>query len=136
MIYTYAKLEPGADKIEFFENDTPMDWKGMQKVVNGSFEGAYLNREIMRLGIDAFVNDEGLINGLSPCIAISNKGKDEIIAIHHGTVLFAGLTKDGDTVPLNDIQIAYMKKNLTEIGCLLSVNDMAIVTVLIIEGDE
>lgn len=135
MEYTYAKLEPGANEIEFFKVDSYMDWKGMQKVVNGSFEGAYLNRTLKELGIDAFVNDEGLINGLSPSIAIRND-KDEIIALHHGTVLFAGITKDGDTIPLNDIQIAYMKKNLTEIGGLLSVNDMAILTVLIIEGDK
>lgn len=135
MGHKYAKLEPEAKKIEFFEVDNIMHYKDMQKIVNGRIEGVYLNRKLADLGIDAFVDDRGLIKELKPCIAIKSN-RHGITAVHHGTILFAGLNEDGDSVPLNDMQIEYIKNNLTTFQELVDLRKEKIVGItLMIEGD-
>lgn len=106
--FMYGKVESNGD-IVIFDNGEKMELEGMQKIVQGSIEYVYINKNMAGLNIDLFINEEGkYIEGLKPTGVMMSKG-DKIIDILMGPILFTCTDDDGDTLPLNTEQITYLK---------------------------
>lgn len=83
--------------------------ENMQKKVGG-----YLEVVRFPLGIDMWVNDEGLIHGLPLNLVIIRKGK--VISHICGNVFFASADEEGETIGLNHTQEHWIETNLQFVG--------------------
>lgn len=87
----------------------------MQNVVGGYLEAIYLPKNIILM-----VNEEGMINGSSKNFGIVQDKRTRYII--YGDVIFTSVDAEGDTIPLNDEQIAYIKHS-KGLGSLISENE-------------
>ena len=83
--------------------------ENMQKKVGG-----YLEVVRFPLGIDMWVNDEGLINGLPLNLVILKGGK--VISHICGDVFFASADEEGETIGLNPAQVHWIRNNTQFVG--------------------
>ena len=83
--------------------------ENMQKKVGG-----YLEVVRFPLGIDMWVNDEGLIHGLPLNLVIIRNGK--VVSHICGNVFFASANEEGETIGLNLTQEHWIKTNLQFVG--------------------
>lgn len=66
--------------------------------------GGYIDVVAMADGVDAFVNDEGLLDGLPfNCQLPTTRGLVPVV----GDVVFAGHDGEGETISLTDAQVAH-----------------------------
>ena len=85
----------------------------LQKSVNGNVEVISWIPELYDKGIDMWVNDEGKLLNLIPSLAIMDE-KGKLIDMIHGNVLFSRFNEDGDTLPLHDEDIDFIKERMTK----------------------
>lgn len=95
-----AVVKKPYEKAEVVEIDSGLET--LQKIVGGYIEGADLPDIPDVFG---FCNEEGLINGLEPNV-YRPKWKDALF----GPLVYVGAGPEGDSVSLNDEQIARLMK--------------------------
>lgn len=88
----------------------------LQKIVGGYIEIPFLSDVFDDNGIDVIINEEGkLIDGMRPEIAIVNKQDGRLLDIVYGNCIFASHDDEGNTVGLNNKQMAIITEELKEV---------------------
>lgn len=100
------------NKSSFEEKEIKGDLKSLQSEVGGPITIPFMHEELSARNIDIVADDEGLLKpDPKPTLLFLNNG--EIINCLYGPILFVGIDHStGETISLNDEQIAYIKKNL------------------------
>ena len=89
---------------------------GLRDIVGGWIEMPSISQKLSDNKISVIINEEGkLIDGLHPSMIAT-----EIQDIIFGNVVFAGLSRSGDTISLTDNQIEIVEKLLCESSNLCS----------------
>ena len=85
----------------------------LQKIVGGYIEIPFLSEVFAENEIDVVINEEGkLIEGLTPEIAVIGKKTNSVLDIVYGNCVFVSHDEEGNTVALNDKQVAIVKDQL------------------------
>ena len=83
----------------------------LQKIVGGYIEIPYLSKVFAENEIDIVINEEGkFIDGLNAEIAVINNSN--IVDIVYGNCIFVSHDDEGNTIGLNDKQIAIIEYQL------------------------
>lgn len=91
----------------------------LQKIVGGYIEMPYLSKRFAENDIDIIINEEGkLIDGMTPEIAVVKGAENQVIDVVYGNCIFTSHNDMGETVGLNDKQIAIIKEELQYCGVL------------------
>ena len=103
------------------ERDIENTLDTLQEIVGGYIEIPYLGKTFADNGIDAIINEEGkLIDGINPEIAIVDGENWQILDIVFGNCIFVSHNDEGETIGLNDKQIAIVKEELKEVTTLIN----------------
>ena len=78
--------------------------------VDGFIEHVSWITPFAKQGIDLWVNDEGKLLGLD--ISLGIRQNDNLIEVLNGNIVFARNNKEGETLPLDDEDISFIKKTL------------------------
>jgi hypothetical protein len=78
--------------------------------VDGVIEHVSWITPFAKQGIDLWVNDEGKLLGLD--ISLGIRQNDNLIEVLNGNIVFARNNKEGETLPLDDEDISFIKKTL------------------------
>ena len=97
-----------SDGLKVVEIDEEDKLKGMQKAVGGYIEHFSVDF-LAQVGIDAWCNDEGRVNGLPYSFTVSMNGYPVDI---FGTVLFTRTDREGETQALRDGDVELLCKCL------------------------
>lgn len=85
----------------------------LQKIVGGYIEIPYLSERFAENNIDIIINEEGkLIDGMTPEIAVVRGSDNQVVDVVYGNCIFASHNDMGETVGLNDEQIAIVEEEL------------------------
>lgn len=85
----------------------------LQEIVGGYIEIPFLSETLYEKGIDIIINEEGkLIDGMRPEIAVVSNLDGRTLDIVFGNCIFASHDDEGNTVGLNDEQIAVVTEKL------------------------
>lgn len=79
----------------------------LQQTVEGLVDVVSLNHNI-----DIWVNDEGLLQGLEPTIALVRN--QEVLSLLVGNIVVASTNDEGETLPLTDEQVELFKKMISK----------------------
>lgn len=83
----------------------------LQKIVGGYIEIPFLSEVFSENEIDMVINEEGkFIDGLNAEIAVVNNNR--VVDIIYGNCVFVSHDEEGETIALNDKQIAIVKSEL------------------------
>ena len=97
--------------------------EALQKIVGGYIEIPFLSEVFAENEIDLVINEEGkFIDGLNAEIAVIGTKTNSILDIVYGNCVFVSHDEEGNTVSLNDEQIAIIKDQL-EMDVVLHNND-------------
>ena len=120
-------------KGELKEKEINNTLEELQKIVEGYIEIPFLSKKFNDNGIDVIINEEGkLIDGMNPEIAVVSKEHGNILDVVYGNCIFASHNDDGDTVELNEEQIAIVEKELETTAGLMMGDKNYFVRVLFI----
>lgn len=91
----------------------------LQEIVGGYIEAPLLSRRFREYEIDVIINSEGkFIEGLKPEIAIISNKTKQVLDVVFGNCIFVSHDEEGETIELNDEQIAVIKEELKTIVML------------------
>lgn len=98
---------------ELLEKEINNTLETLQEIVGGYIEVPLISREFRNQKIDVIINSDGkFIEGLRPEIAIVNKETKEVLDVVYGNCIFASHNNEGDTIALNNKQIAVIREAL------------------------
>lgn len=107
--------------------------ESLQDIVGGYIEIPFLSETLYEYDIDMIINEEGkLINGLNPEIAVLKEKTEELLDVVYGNIIFASHNNDGETVGLDEEQIAIIERTLEAEAFLSNGNKTYSVRVLYI----
>lgn len=87
--------------------------EALQNIVGGYIEIPFLSETFYEYDIDMIINEEGkLIDGLNPEIVVLKEGTETVLDIVYGNILFASHNDEGETVGLDEEQIAIIERTL------------------------
>lgn len=87
------------------------EYQSLQDLVGGLIEIPFISEKLMENNIDIIINEEGKLLGLTPQIAIMNRGK--IVDIICGPVVFIGAEREtGNSVSLTYEQIELLQTEI------------------------
>lgn len=98
---------------ELTKREIGNELEDLQEIVGGYIEIPFLSEALYEKGIDIIINEEGkLIDGMRPEIAIVSNRDGRTLDIVFGNCIFASHDDEGNTVGLNDEQIAVVTEKL------------------------
>lgn len=106
----YLKLTVGQQWIEIDENSYSSSYQLLRKNVEGNIGLANYDSELVKRGIDMWINDDGKLLSLSPNILISQKNA-QVIDVIVGDVVFARSDEEGNTIALSEEDIIFIKNH-------------------------
>ena len=104
-----------ANKLEIEEKFIGTKLKDLQREVNGIIEHKGLGDDFDEIGIEAIVNEEGLLYSLDASLMIFNEEQKPIDGIY-GPAIFVSCNEDGETIGLNEKQINFIKRKINSIA--------------------
>jgi hypothetical protein len=85
----------------------------LQKIVGGYIEIPFLSRVFNDNGIDVIINEEGkFIEDCKPQIAIVDGETKQVLDVVHGNCIFASHNEEGETIGLDENQLAVVMQEL------------------------
>lgn len=92
---------------EFIVKEINNTLEDLQKIVGGYIEIPFLSRVFNDNGIDIIINEEGkFIDSCKPEIAVIDEGANRVLDVVHGNCIFASHDDEGNTIGLNEEQLA------------------------------
>ena len=125
MIYEERSTQRGAEVMDMKKYLVLESWGGFKVVDGDDYESTYkvLSQNVdgciecvswikpfAERGIDLWINDEGKLLDLEPSLVVKDKG--EFVELLCGNIVFARNNEYGDTLPLNDEDIEFIKSAL------------------------
>ena len=108
---------------ELTEKELNNTLETLQEIVGGYIEAPLLSRAFKECGVDIIINSDGkFIDGLRPEIAIVNKKTSEVLNVVYGNCIFVSHNNMGDTIGLNDKQLAVVREEL-KVSAVLKDNE-------------
>ena len=96
---------------EELEIDDTLD--GLQALVGGYIEHAFIGDDFYERDIDLFINEEGkFIEGLNNEIVLVKRGTNKILDIIFGNCVFVSHDDEGETISLNEEQKKFIIEKL------------------------
>lgn len=108
----YLVLQTNGVLKEVHEEDYSSSYEMLKENVEGCIECVSFIKDFRKKGIDLWINEEGKLIDLLPTIAILSD--EEIVEILNGNIVFARVNDEGETLPLNDDDIEFIRKTLTK----------------------
>lgn len=84
----------------------------LRNVVGGNLEHIDWIPQFGDKGIDIWINEEGKLIGLDPVIAL--KDTYNFVDVLNGDICFARFNSNGETLPLSDEDIIYIKEQFNQ----------------------
>ena len=106
----YLVLKTNGMLEEIDGNDYSETYELLRDNVEGIIQCVSWVKPFAEKEIDLWVNDEGKLLDLDLSLAITDNGK--LIEVLNGNVVFARHNFEGDTLPLNDEDITFIKEIL------------------------
>lgn len=106
----YLVLKPTGFFKEVNGDDYTSTYKMLNNNVGGSIELVSFIEKFYEKGIDLWINEEGKLNDLDISIVIRND--NEFVDVLCGNIVFARSNEEGETIPLNEEDIVFIKKEL------------------------
>ncbi len=103
----YLELTPLQNWIEIDENDYESSFQLLRDNLEGNIALANYDQKLNERGIDIWVNDDGKLLNMAPTVLIASK--DGPVDILVGNVIFARSSQQGETLPLNNDDISFIK---------------------------
>lgn len=120
--FMYGKVIPGSVSVEFFDNGKKMELEDMQKAVEGYIELLWVNDGFNKMKIDFFIDEEGKLKNAEPT-AVMLGDDDQVLDVVAGPILITATDGEGETIPLNEEQMSYIKENLADCAGVLFKGD-------------
>ena len=108
----YLVLKTNGMIEEIDGNNYESTYELLSKNVEGSIECIRWIEPFAKRGIDLWINDEGKLLDLDLSLGIKKDGS--IIEILNGNIVFGRYNYEGETLPLNEEDIIFIKKTLQE----------------------
>lgn len=106
----YLVLQTNGILKEVKSEDYKSSFEMLKENVGGGIECVAWVKPFTDRGIHLWINEDGKLLDLDLSLAVKNKG--EFVEVLNGNIVFARHNYEGDTIPLNDEDIAFIKKTL------------------------
>lgn len=104
------KLDTNRSCVKLELPNGPNTLDALQEQVGGLIEIPHIVKDFNELGIDMVINEEALLLGLEPTLAILRGHK--IVEVICGPILFVSHDEQGNTVSLNNNQSKYLMETV------------------------
>ena len=117
----YLVLQPGMTIKELNSEEYESTYELIRDNVDGFIECVPWVKPFADRGIHLWINDESKLLDLALCLAIRNNG--QIIEILSGNIVFARFNRQGETLPLEDEDIKFIKESLNCNSAVIGFNN-------------
>lgn len=117
----YLMLTTEGEFIELNEEDYDSTYDMLHTCVDGRIECVSWLPISFKRNIDIWLNEEGKIIDLEPSLVILNDDRT-IADMFMGNIVFARNDEEGNTIPLNEEDFDYIKKEIFSLN--ICVNDL------------